>query len=136
MEPDDRRSNQGVEEAEPPANVVRFPRDWFGPTEDLVPFGPRADELAARAQASGCSSSQRSEDLTPPRADDFWGEGSAAIQHAVLAPQDVRQVSRHPASKPRRRLRLDARFPRPLLRIPRISRPAIRPAGLAAGVAL
>ena len=37
-------------------NVVRFPRDWFGPVEDLVPFGPRAPDPHS--------------DLDP---DAFWG---------------------------------------------------------------
>jgi hypothetical protein len=53
--------------------VVRLPRDWIGPRDELVPFGPRATggvvDLDSPAQ------------VTP---DDFWGEGSASI-HDVLA---------------------------------------------------
>ncbi len=50
-------------------NVIRLPRDWLGPREELVPFGPRADEGAP-----------------PPSAADFWGEGSAAVQDALQVP--------------------------------------------------
>ena len=53
-------------------NVVRLPRDWLGPREDLIPFGVSADE------PSGAVS-------TPPNADDFWGESSASVQDAVQA---------------------------------------------------
>lgn len=64
----------GDEEAPPQANVVRLPRDWIGPREDLVPFGPRAN-MASPAP--------------PPAAEDFWGgERSAAIHDAVQAPAE------------------------------------------------
>jgi hypothetical protein len=55
--------------------VVRLPRDWLGPREELVPFGPRAP----------------SEDTEepPPSAEDFWGERSAAIHDALEAPADI-----------------------------------------------
>ncbi len=58
------------------SNVIRLPRDWLGPREELVPFGisPQPGPTA---------------DLDPTLAlqpSDFWGEGSAAIQHALPAP--------------------------------------------------
>jgi hypothetical protein len=49
---------------------VRLPRDWLGPRDELVPFGPRADPPAS-----------------PPSADDFWGEKSDAVQLAVQGPE-------------------------------------------------
>ena len=63
--------------------MVRLPRDWLGPREELVPFGPRA-------------SSEDSEEL-PPSAEDFWGERSAAIHDALEAPADTagRPVGAH-----------------------------------------
>ncbi len=42
-------------------NVVRLPRDWLGPREELVPFGPSAE-----AEDDGLA--------TPPSTHDFWGE--------------------------------------------------------------
>jgi hypothetical protein len=50
-------------------NVVRLPRDWLGPPEELVPMGSRA-----RARES---------EETVPGADDFWGEGAAAVHGAI-----------------------------------------------------
>jgi hypothetical protein len=58
-------------------NVIRLPRDWLGPPEELVPIGP-----AARARAA-----QRDlENGMPPAADAFWSEDSAALHDAVQAP--------------------------------------------------
>jgi len=67
-----RNTETGEQEARPRANVVRLPRDWLGPREELVPFGPRA-------------SSEEAEE-PPPSAEDFWGERSAAIHDALEAP--------------------------------------------------
>lgn len=55
-------------------NVVRLPRDWLGPRDELVPFGPRASSDDAEEP--------------PPSAEDFWGERSAAIHDALQAPAD------------------------------------------------
>jgi hypothetical protein len=70
-----RHTDAGEQEARPRTNVVRLPRDWLGPREELVPFGPRA-------------SSEDTEEL-PPSAEDFWGERSAAIHDALEAPADA-----------------------------------------------
>ncbi len=49
--------------------MVRIPRDWFGPKDDLVPFGPRAGaDHAAEA---------------PLDAETFWGEDADSV-HDVL----------------------------------------------------
>jgi hypothetical protein len=58
-------------------NVIRLPRDWLGPPEELVPIGS-----AARARAA-----QRDpEHDMPPAADAFWSEDSAALHDALEAP--------------------------------------------------
>ena len=64
METDGRQAKPGGRGIEGEDNVVRLPRDWLGPREDLIPFGPSAeahDETLA----------------TPPSTHDFWGEGAA-----------------------------------------------------------
>jgi hypothetical protein len=48
---------------------VRLPREWVGPPEELVPFGPGADKPQSPPDAG--------------RQPDFWGEDSAALQDAV-----------------------------------------------------
>jgi hypothetical protein len=76
METEGPHSAEGRGPPDPAENVVHFPRDWFGPTEDLVPFGPRASQAGVV-------------DLEPPapvRPDDFWGEDSASIHDALRAP--------------------------------------------------
>ncbi len=58
---------------------MRFPRDWIGPREQLVPFGPAAGPPRQTTAPFGL----------PPSADDFWGEGSAAVQDALQAPDRI-----------------------------------------------
>ena len=72
-------------------NVIRFPRDWFGPIEELAPIGPRA--IAASA-AAGDPPLVADEHRREPTADDFWGEGSAEAQLLVPAPVTVELESR------------------------------------------
>jgi hypothetical protein len=58
-------------------NVIRLPRDWLGPPEELVPIGS-----AARARAA-----QRDPEADIPQAADaFWSEDSAALHDALEAP--------------------------------------------------
>jgi hypothetical protein len=87
--------------------VVQLPRDWLGPREDLVPFGRRArgdgsdtppkDERAAE---------DREPQVGPPvddlvlSAEDFWGEGSAAVQNALQGPARRDPVSHAEADVP------------------------------------
>jgi hypothetical protein len=56
-------------------NVVRLPRDWLGPREELVPVGPAAGPVAPWG-----------DDALPPTAEAFWSEDSAALHGAVQAP--------------------------------------------------
>ena len=76
--------------------VIRLPRDWLGPREDLVPFGPSADRHgpepsesdhpSGEPDAPGDASARAplEEVSSPPpdpvSPDDFWGERSAALQ--------------------------------------------------------
>ena len=60
--------------------VVRIPRDWFGPKDDLVPFGPRATE-----GLDGVETSSNDEPATPLDASLFWGEDAGSVQHVVEA---------------------------------------------------
>jgi hypothetical protein len=76
VETDGRQEDEGRDGRDPESNVVLFPRDWFGPKDELVPFGPRASQASVV-------------DLEPPapvRPDDFWGEGSAAIHDVLQGP--------------------------------------------------
>lgn len=58
------------------ANVVHFPRDWFGPPEDLVPIGSRAAEQRKDPDAGPDA---------PVAAEGFWG--GAVIDGALAAPE-------------------------------------------------
>lgn len=52
------------------SNVVRFPRDWLGPREELVPFGPRAGRAAGadEARRDAADDSARGLGAAPPPA--------------------------------------------------------------------
>ena len=77
METEGPKGDGGREERGSASNVVHFPRDWFGPTDELVPFGPRASQTAV----------VELEEPALVRPDDFWGEGSAAIHDVLQAPE-------------------------------------------------
>lgn len=101
-------------------NVVRLPREWLGPPEELVPFGP-----SARARASD----RPEPDAQEPAASspDFWSEESAVLQDVIEAPADPDVVQtteaveepsatharHHAEARPRR-------LPRPLSRHRRV----------------
>ncbi len=114
MENEGPKTPGGEEEADPAANVVHFPRDWFGPPEELVPFGPRA--------------SNESPPL-PVRAEDFWGEESASIHDAMAGPraevdptepmEPLAEPPPHRRARARRTPAPRVRVRRPPLRVPR-----------------
>lgn len=88
----------GDDAAASESNVVRIRRDWFGPREELVPFGPSAPEDPPASQPEEgvprlrdvAASPDAAQAIPPPvRADDFWGEDSASIQNAMRAPEAV-----------------------------------------------
>lgn len=57
--------------------MVRLPRDWLGPREELVPIG-RPASIGAPAPSG--------DDGLPPTAEAFWSEDSAALHNAVQGP--------------------------------------------------
>lgn len=74
---------------EPAGKVVRLPRDWLGPRDELVPFGRRS--ATREAELGGPALTSEAPPLvadSPPSAADFWGERSAAIHDAVQAPSE------------------------------------------------
>jgi hypothetical protein len=107
-------TNEGRRRPPRDSNVVRL-RDWIGPEEELVPFGPRARSadvdgglhagpsadvdggLHAGPSADvdgGLHAGQPPVGMTtltpqpPPAAADFWGERSAAVHDALRAPDE------------------------------------------------
>jgi hypothetical protein len=83
-----------------PTNVVRLPRDWLGPREDLVPLrvpGPPEPDgrEAAVLEFPGAPS---------PSHDDFWGGAPDAIPDPVVAPAgeapDPPEVGAYPLAPP------------------------------------
>jgi hypothetical protein len=80
---EDREAQGGRDRAAAPEaeNVVRLPREWLGPPEELVPFGP-----SARATEGDRDDSRRYEPADP--APDFWGEESAALQDVIETPAE------------------------------------------------
>jgi hypothetical protein len=77
---------EGREETIEGGVILRFPGDWVGPLEELVPFGPSADRES------------------PSGAPDFWGEDSAVLQDAVEVTDvaDVPEPPRPPRREPLR----------------------------------
>jgi hypothetical protein len=97
-------------EADRPGNVVRFPRDWFGPPDELVPIGraahppkpseppPPQDGPPHANDWTGWADDGVLVPLTPGNRDpgppatrtrtaaDFWGEDSATVHDALQAP--------------------------------------------------
>lgn len=76
------------------SNVVRFPRDWLGPLEELVPIGPSGGQQSDSppdhaADDQPTPAERRVVDFPPSaplRADAFWGEDSASIHDALEPP--------------------------------------------------
>lgn len=100
------------------ANVVRFPRDWFGPREELIPFGSSAE--TPNGDDAGPAG-------LPPTADDFWGESSSSIQNALRAPAPDPDAA-GPSALEEENAGRPARPPRTLLpHGPRRGRPVRRP---------
>jgi hypothetical protein len=64
-------------------NVIRFPRDWFGSKDDLIPIGSAADRLDAEAARAAVPAREETSALN---ADDFWGEGAEALHQPVGIP--------------------------------------------------
>lgn len=83
VEPEGPHTEHRRNDADRADNVVRFPRDWFGPPDELVPIGRTA---------------RRPDPPTPlpaptRTAADFWGEESATV-HDALPPAPPKRVTR------------------------------------------
>lgn len=66
-------------------NVVRIPRDWFGPRDQLVPFGPGvSDGESGSAEPPRSPSPVQGGAAVDPNS--FWDEASSSIQDVVDAP--------------------------------------------------
>ena len=85
----DRNTEVGVGGTRSDENVVRFPRDWVGPLEELLPIGPMPKRPA---------SSPADDTGLPPSADTFWSEDSAVLHDAVTGPDGVGVID--PADPP------------------------------------
>jgi hypothetical protein len=100
---DSRKPTHGDEEERGTENVVRLPRDWLGPRDELVPIGPRAG-------AVDTSDGDQTEAFLP-NASSFWDEDSGSLQAPMQAPAGAWQptpAARPASPRPRRR-----RLPRP-----------------------
>lgn len=76
----------GRRDGEEAENVIRIPRDWYGPKEELIPFGPAADRRAR----------EEAEATAPLGADAFWGEDAASLHEVIQAPPERDAASKHP----------------------------------------
>jgi hypothetical protein len=92
---DSRKPTQGDEDEQGAENVVRLPRDWLGPREELVPIGSRAH---ARDVADDVPT-----EALPPTAASFWDEDSGSLQAPMQAAAGAWQPT-PPARHPPRRL--------------------------------
>ncbi len=95
MESDDPRTEEVSGEDSRRSNVVRFPREWIRPQEELVPFGvdpsPGLDDVA---------DGQTQVAERPAAADDFWGESSWAIQNPLQGPGAENKAAGSEAAHP------------------------------------
>jgi hypothetical protein len=78
---DSRKTTQEDEDRRGTENVVRLPRDWLGPREELVPIGSRARAVDA--------SDQDPTEAILPNAASFWGEDSGSLQSPMQPPADA-----------------------------------------------
>jgi hypothetical protein len=93
MNEEDRPTTEGNRNSEDEPNVVRLPRDWLGPREELIPFGPRADEAqSASAPEAGA-----------PTAADFWSGEAPLAAHGAIDPADARERGGHHLGRQSRR---------------------------------
>jgi hypothetical protein len=103
VETGDRQTKDVSRSGRSDENVIRLPRDWLGPLEDLVPIGPAADARRAADEPYA--------EEAPPTADAFWTEDSAALHTAVQAPAGLTREppsSSNRSGRRRRRMRVPA----------------------------
>lgn len=78
MDSGHRDNGDGERGAHRDQNVVRLPREWLGPLDELVPISTTARGRAEDALAGSAEA--------PPSASAFWSADSAALHDAVQAP--------------------------------------------------
>lgn len=90
------------------SNVIRLPRDWLGPREELVPLGIGGDAASFGIGPDRESTHPDSTDgpgVDQLEAADFWGEGSATVQRALEAPAERAQSELRRLRAPRMSIR-------------------------------
>jgi len=92
----DNRETMDGKRGDPGENVVRLPREWVGPLEDLVPMGSRARASEPDGDARGERDDRSDADAPIPAAGDFWGAGAAAV-HDAIQPAGARSNGGAPA---------------------------------------
>lgn len=116
-----RETNPGDGQGRAAENVVRLPRDWLGPRDELVPMGARARAETAEASRDG--------EAPPPTAASFWDEDSSALHAPMQAPAEEWHGSWEPAAPAAGgdSLALRLRFALPRLAWPNlVPRPRVR----------
>ena len=98
-------------------NVIRLPREWIGPLEDLIPVGSAADRAAESATATLAGGAPPAPAPAVLDADAFWGGGTSVIPETG-DPTDGSGVAvgahvGHPAPRPVLRINSRSRVPRP-----------------------
>ena len=92
MDSDDREVRSSSREVVAEDNVVRLPREWLGPPEDLVPIGEETDDFETGATL------------------DFWGTTVGPPAEAAVPGSDEHSVRRRPTgSRTRTRAAFGAR---------------------------
>jgi hypothetical protein len=107
---DSRKTKQGDGDQRTTENVVRLPRDWLGPREELVPIGSHARSAETPDDAPPES--------LPATAASFWDEDSGSLQSPMQAPADAWQgqsesTTAGPAAASRSTARRLRSLPRP-----------------------
>lgn len=77
------------------SNVVRIPRDWFGPKDELVPIGPGAEERFGNGPLDESGAALPTAETLA--ANVFWGEDAGAVHDVVDAPGQPQAVRRRRA---------------------------------------
>ena len=81
-------------------NVIRLPRDWVGPPEELVPIGSRARPREGRADDRPADDEAGHDGILD--AGDFWGESAASVHHVMQAPTPTPTAEFRPLRRRRR----------------------------------
>lgn len=71
METDGPHNQGGSTERDPGGKVLQFPGEWYGPHEELVPFGPAARWVDDPAD-DAAPGTQTQQDIAQLSADGFW----------------------------------------------------------------